>query len=663
MSEKIESEKLEEAKECLENVESKEEIQEAEKPEEIKEENKEENKENNKIKEEQKSEEKQEEKKEEKKTKSDKKEEQKDVKSRKKIIIILTICIVFLLAIAIFSVIFALININNNKIISGINISGINISNLTKEEAIEYVTEKVNDKISQTVKLKYNADYETTINLEQIETNYKVTEAVEEAFQIGRRGNIVINNYDILLAMLGKKNIDLNVSVNEELFKQVINDISAKIPGGVVQSSYYIEGEELIIRRGTDGIALSEEFIEEVKNIIEINNDIKEIEIKVENKAPDEINIDEIYEEVYTEPKDAYYEKEPFKIYSHVNGVDFAITIDEAKELLREEKEEYIIPLKIIVPDITTSELGTEAFPDLLSTFSTNYYVANINRTTNLELSAGKINGTILAPGEIFSYNKVVGERTIAAGFKNAAIFENGKVVDGLGGGICQISSTLYNSVLLANLEIVHRTNHGFLTSYLKAGLDATVVYGAIDFQFKNNRNYPIKIVTSVNGGVAKIDIYGVKEESDYRVEIQSSVISTIPYTTKYIDDPTLDVGKEIVEQAGTNGCKSITYKLLYKNGELVSKTTVSTDTYSAMQKIVKRGTRQAAQTVVTPVPTVATTPKPTAKPTVKPTPTPVATPKPTAKPTVKPTSVATAKPTVKPTTPIATAKATSVAQ
>jgi len=322
--------------------------------------------------------------------------------------------------------------------------------------------------------------------------------------------------------------------------------------------------------------------------------------------------------------------------------------------------------LKITVPEITVSELGTEAFPDLLSTFNTKYYVANVNRTKNLELSASKINGTILAPGEVFSYNKVVGERTIAAGFKNAAVFENGKVVDGLGGGICQISSTLYNSVLLANLEIVYRTNHGFLTSYLKAGLDATVVYGAIDFQFKNNRNYPIKIVTSVNGGIARVDIYGVKENSDYRVEIQSNVLSTTPYTTKYIDDPTLEVGKEVVDQVGTNGCKSITYKLLYKDGALVSKTTISTDTYSPMQKIVRRGTKKIVQTVATPLPTVAPTAKPTPVITSKPTPVVTATSKPmntpkvteTPKPTIVPTPIPTAKPTLVPT---ATAKPTAV--
>ena len=645
MSEKIESEKLEEAKDNIENEIEKTEQKEIEREEKVEKEEQEEIKKEEEIK--NKDEEK-------KNVIEEEKKDKKEPKTKKGLIVSIVIGIVILFVLAICSVIFALLNINNNKIISGINISGINVSNLTKEEANKYISEKVNEKIAKTIKLKYNEDYESTINLEQIEVNYKVSEAIEEAYKIGRSGNIIINNYNILLAMLGKKDVDLKVNINEELFNQVINDISAKIPGAVVQCSYYIEGEELVIRKGTKGIAITEDFINKVRDTIKLNNNIEEIKIEVEETKPNDIDIEKIYAEVYMEPKDAYYEENPFKIYSHVNGVDFAITIDEAKTLLLEEKDEYIIPLKITIPEIITSELGTKAFPDLLSTFSTNYYVANVNRTRNLELSAGKINGTILAPGETFSYNKVVGERTIAAGFKNAAVFENGKVVDGLGGGICQISSTLYNSVLLANLEIVKRTNHGFLTSYLKAGLDATVVYGAIDFQFKNNRNFPIKIVTSVNGGVAKIDIYGIKEDSDYRVEIQSSVLSTTPYTTKYVDDPTLDAGKEVIDQEGMNGCKSITYKLLYKDGVLVSKTTISTDTYSAMQRIIRRGTKKTTQTVATPAPTAKPTQKPTVKPSTKPvsTKTPAPTIKPTIAPTTKPTvtPVSTVKPTQKPT-------------
>ena len=201
--------------------------------------------------------------------------------------------------------------------------------------------------------------------------------------------------------------------------------------------------------------------------------------------------------------------------------------------------------------------IGTEAFPDLLSEFSTKYNASDTDRTTNLRLAANKINGTVLIPGQTFSYNSVVGERTIAAGYKNAAIYQNGQVVDGLGGGICQISTTLFNAVLYANLEIVQRRNHQFVPSYVTAGRDATVVYGSQDFQFKNSRNNAIKIMCSVNNGIAKFEIYGVKEDTEYEVDVNASIIKRT-----------------------SSNIYSKTYRTLKLNGQIVKNELVCSDTY-----------------------------------------------------------------------------------
>ena len=137
-------------------------------------------------------------------------------------------------------------------------------------------------------------------------------------------------------------------------------------------------------------------------------------------------------------------------------------------------------------------------------------------------------------PGETFSFNDVVGERTIAAGYKNAAIFVNGQVEDGLAGGICQVSSTLYDAVVGANLQITERHNHSKLTSYLPGGKDATVVWGRYDFQFTNNRQYPIKIEMSVQNGVATAIIYGIKSSEEYEINIESQRVGTAGSYTVY---------------------------------------------------------------------------------------------------------------------------------
>ena len=310
---------------------------------------------------------------------------------------------------------------------------------------------------------------------------------------------------------------------------------------------------------------------------------------------------------------------------------------------MNEEKEEYEIELKIIVPEVTTNQIGTEAFPDLLSSFSTRYDASNYPRTTNLKLAMGKLNGVVVAAGETFSYNKTLGKRTAEAGYREAGGYAGGRVVQTLAGGICQISSTLYDAVVYANLDIVERHNHMFLAGYVGAGKDATVVYGSLDFKFKNTRKYPIMIKTSIGNGVAKIDIYGIKEEVEYDVDIVTSVLSYTPFRVIYEDDPTLAPGQEKVSQSGMNGCKSITYKVVKLNGVEVSRTVLSSDTYDPMNKIIKRGPETIVETnnvvIETPTPTPETTPEPTPEsnqgststvaPTPEPTPTPDSIPNP----------------------------------
>ena len=283
----------------------------------------------------------------------------------------------------------------------------------------------------------------------------------------------------------------------------------------------------------------------------------RKLDIATSTQQPSEINIEQIYNEIYKEPVDAYYTQDPYAVYPSENGLDFAISLDEAKEMLEEDQSEYVIPLNILYPEVTTNMIGTEAFPDLLSTYSTRYSTRDADRTTNLQLAASKINGTVLMPGETFSYNQVVGARTIAAGYKEASIYVEGEVVDGLGGGICQITSTLYNAVLYANLEIVERSNHQFVPSYVTASRDATVVYGSIDFKFKNSRDYPIKLVCSVSNGVATFEIYGLRSDNEYEVEISS-----------YITGSTAD------------STYSEAYRILKQNGQVVSTELLSKDTY-----------------------------------------------------------------------------------
>lgn len=515
----------------------------------------------------------------------------KDKKKSRLPIILGSILIIFIL---IFSVFFSLISINNENILDNVSIMGIDVSNMSKEKAEEAVSEVITSKLQEELILKKD-EYETSLNANQINAQFDIKTAVNEAYNIGRDGNIITNNYGILGTWLFGRKIECNFNFDEESLNKKIDDISSKLPGAVVQNSYYIEDEELIIVKGTPGISIKKDELKEniLSKIKDVNKKYDIVTIPTEEVEPDVINLEKIRNEIYKEPQDAYVSKNPTTVHTHVNGVDFAISMEEAQKILEEDKEEYIIPLKITVPDKTLEDLGEEAFPDKLGTYTTRYDPTNLNRSNNISISAKKIDGTIIMPGETFSYNQVVGERTIAEGYKEAGAYAGGRVVQDVGGGICQTSSTLYNAALYANLEIVDRSNHQFLTSYVSAGRDATVAWGAIDFQFKNNRTYPIKIEAVAENGVCTMSIFGIKEETEYEVVIQSVVLSYIPYTTKYENDNTLEEGKEVVEQSGYTGCTSEAYKILKLNGEVVSKTLLSKDTYDPMTRIIRRGTKK----------------------------------------------------------------------
>ena len=478
-------------------------------------------------------------------------------KSKHPAVIFLIFLSVFLGLILIIFAGFTLYNYNHRSVISkGIYINSIDVSSLAKEQAKEKLENYYTDQLSNDIALVYN-DYKSFIKPSEIELTYDIESAVNYAYSYGKDGNIFQNNYHIFAAMIDGLILTPTYTLNEESLSKILTNISAELPDAIVESSYYIDGNTLIITKGSSGSVI---------NIGSTTNSIKSkltdlsyinetIPIDVVTQAPKEVDVDQIYNEVHKDPKDAYYTKDPYTIYPSENGVDFKISIDEAKEIVETAENECEIPLKVLYPSVTTNMIGQEAFPDLLGTFST-HYVSNADRTTNLRLAAGKINGTVLMPGEVFSYNSVVGERTIAAGYKSAAIYQDGQVVDGLGGGICQISSTLYNAALFANLEMVELYNHQFVPSYVTAGRDATVVYGVKDFKFKNSRDHAIKITCSVSGGIAKFNIWGVKEPTEYDV----SVYANVSRTSSYI--------------------KATTYRTLKLDGETIKTEKISNSTY-----------------------------------------------------------------------------------
>ena len=482
---------------------------------------------------------------------------------------------------------FSILNMGSTNIINNVYINGISVSSLSTEEARNKLEPLLKEKLDKEISIKFE-DYETTILPAEIDYSYNISSALEEAYGLGRTGNIITNNIKILISLFKKTDIQAPIIYSENKLDNVVENISLEIPNLVVDPSYYISENELILTKGSAGNKLDKDSTKQII-ISAINEEKSSINLPVNSVQPESIDIAKIHDDIYSEPQNATVTKDPYSITVEKKGIDFAISIEEANNIINSsESNEVSIPLVYKNAEITVADLGEDIFANRLSMSTTKYDSTNVNRATNLEIAVNKINGTVLAPGEIFSFNKVVGERTAKSGFKEAIIYADGELDYGLGGGICQVSSNLYNTVLKANLEIVERKNHSMTVNYLPIGCDATVSYGSVDFKFKNSRSYPIKIVATINSGVITISIYGIKEENEYTVDIITETLQKEDFETVYERTSSVPEGTEVIKQTGKYGYKCSTYKVLYQNGKMVSKTLLSTDTYKPQKQIVQ---------------------------------------------------------------------------
>ena len=237
------------------------------------------------------------------------------------------------------------------------------------------------------------------IKTSEINLTFNIDSAVNYAYQCGKTNNIFSDNYQIFNAMINGINIIPTVSYDKEALDNILNNISKELPDAVIESGYYIEGNNLIITKGADGVVIdvdsTAEKIEEKLSNLNYVNEI--IELETTPKSPDEININKIYNDIHKDAKDASFEPSTHTITSAENGIDF--NVDEAKKIVETSDKECTIPLKILKPNVTNNMIGNEAFPDLLASYSTKYVASNKNRTTNLRLAAEKIDGTVLLPG------------------------------------------------------------------------------------------------------------------------------------------------------------------------------------------------------------------------------------------------------------------------
>ncbi len=324
-----------------------------------------------------------------------------------------------------------------------------------------------------------------------------------------------------------------------------------------------------------------------------------------------ESKLDQAWRNVITEPENAGFKVLEDDRISVVPGrmgtnIDFETLEREITDQIARDWEEPVrvtLPVILAAPLRTTLDIESMEINGLIAQYSTRFDAGQVGRTYNIKVAAAALDGQLIAPGDEFSFNRVVGPRSSEAGYKSANVIINNELVPGLGGGVCQVSSTLYNAVLLANLKIVERTNHSLPVSYVPIGRDATVVYGAVDFKFANNTDFYIYMKSEVTVNNLIVKLYGNTEKTP-RVELSSWVVEKIAPGVVYENDPNLAAGEKAVKQEGTNGFKAAAVRYVWKDGAKTSETLLPS-IYSPVRRIIAIGTGEARPAVIVPLDTV----------------------------------------------------------
>jgi vancomycin resistance protein YoaR len=269
---------------------------------------------------------------------------------------------------------------------------------------------------------------------------------------------------------------------------------------------------------------------------------------------------------------------------------------DALSKSIREEVDNNLDDNDIIVNVIFNKEYPKIMEDDLktintkISSYTTSFINSSFGRCRNIELAAKYIDNTVIMPGDEFSFNKIVGPTTPGKGFEYAKVIKNGTFVDEIGGGVCQVSSTLYNAVLKSNLDITERRNHSKIISYVPMGQDAMISYGISDFKFKNNFNYPVFLETIVQNKEITFNIFSNEEGLEPQYEIKNEILKEIKPKKEITYDYSLSEGRIIIEQNGKSGYIVNTYRVRHDNGQIVEKILVGESIYACKNTIVRMG-------------------------------------------------------------------------
>ena len=412
-----------------------------------------------------------------------------------------------------------------------LSINGIQVGGLTKAQTVEALNaDGWEAHVSTPLTVTTLAGQSFEVDPLQSGVLQTADAIADMAYSWGREGNLIENFFSYLRCRLRATELEHpEQNADRAYLSSLIAQNQADLDALLGEAEYVpdYEGETLVFMKGQGQLKLDEEGLTQaiIAALQAGEHSLSYDTLAAELTAPD---FDAIHAELLKEPRDAAFTDDgKFDVIDEVVGCRF--DVEQARSLWEAAApaEEVDVPMSVTWPAVTGQSLRDSLFHDLLGECVTNYWNSTDNRINNVLLASSKINETVLYPGDLFSYNEVVGQRTEEAGFLPAPAYVDGDVKDEIGGGACQVSSTLYAATLFAFLETVERTNHYFPVHYMQLGTDATVTIpdeggNVMDLKFRNNRNYPIKIVAYTTVDEENyyrdlhFEIWGTLEEDDY---------------------------------------------------------------------------------------------------------------------------------------------------
>ena len=471
-----------------------------------------------------------------------------------------------------------------------VSVNGVDVGGMTVDEAAEALGDDPNRYANAAVTVNFPTGESVTVTADQLGLKpADGTDLARLAYDYGRDGTLLSN----LMAYRDcqAEPVDMAVdraetAIDESVIAGLVQPVAEAVDAKLRITDVQIGPDEITIEKNSGTTCVDQAAVTDmIRNAFETEQygtlDYQLPEAGTVAGSQDQArNVDElfqqIYDKIYVAPADAYYDEATNSVVDSVTGVRFDMV--EADRLWNEAAEGATVTIPLIhdEPAVTADQVKGQLFADVLAEKSTSLSGSTSARINNITLAAAAMNGYVIQPGEEFSYNACLGERTAAKGYQAAGAFSGGEHIESIGGGICQGSSTLYYCALKANLSITERWCHQFVVGYLPRGLDATVSWGWPEFKFVNSREYPIKIEARVADGYLTVRILGTDVDGSY-----------------------VDLTNETWEDAEHYYANS--YRNVYDaNGNLISSTKEAYSCYDKEEAIAaKKAAQEAAQTSV----------------------------------------------------------------